>query len=216
MNGASGRTKKVLLLVAFAIAMGYLEAAVVVYLRRLFYPEGFGFPLRGLSMPVGPIEVGREAATVVMLVSLAWLAENTRRGRFATFLLLFGVWDITYYFWLWVVVGWPSSLLTWDILFLIPLDWTGPVLAPVLVSCLMVVTSLLYYVKQDAAEKVSIKRSDWLAAVAGALCIFASFTASYGSVSHGGAPSGFGWEIFSAGIALEVLGLARIWRRLPI
>ena len=75
------------------------------------------------------VEIAREAATIVMLLCVAFIAEKTRRGRFACFMLVFGVWDIAYYLWLWATLSWPPSLFTWDILFLIPLIWTGPVIA---------------------------------------------------------------------------------------
>ena len=36
-------------LLLYAVAMGYLEAAVVVYLRAIYYPEGFSFPLKPMD-----------------------------------------------------------------------------------------------------------------------------------------------------------------------
>ena len=80
------------------------------------------------------IEIGREAATLIMLLGVAMLAGADRWERFLAFCLSFGVWDIFYYAWLWIFVRWPASLFTWDLLFLIPVPWIGPVLAPVLVS----------------------------------------------------------------------------------
>jgi hypothetical protein len=115
--------RRILWLTLFAIAMAYLESAVVVYLRLIYYPEGFQFPLKAITNTNLWIEVGREAATMVMLVVVGFLAAVTGPGRFAVICYAFGVWDIFYYIWLWIFIDWPSSLLTWDLLFLIPLPW---------------------------------------------------------------------------------------------
>ena len=130
----------------FAVAMGYFEAAVVVYLRELYYPEGFSFPLKPISMRLIVIEFFREAATIVMLLTVAGLAGRKFWERFGFFIVLFGVWDIFYYIWLKVTINWPLSLFEWDILFLIPLPWLGPVIAPVLIALLMIIigVSIIY------------------------------------------------------------------------
>jgi len=201
--------KKVLLLTVFGLAMAYVEAAVVVYLREIIYPQGFAFPLKAISMRLGAVEVGREAATVFMLLSVAYLVERTRRGRFACFMFLFGLWDIGYYIWLKVSIGWPQSLLTWDVLFLIPLIWSGPVVAPMLVACLFVVAGLLYYRNREAAEAVAITRLDWLLVTASAVIIFFAFAFNHQAVAAGGVPGRFPWEIFTAGLALAAMLLVK-------
>ncbi len=122
----------------YAIAMAYLESAIVLYLRRLYYPQGFTFPLVIIDLPTLLLELGREAATIVMLATFGMAAGRTKVGKLAYFLLLFGVWDIGYYLWLKVFIDWPDSLLTWDVLFLIPVPWAGPVLAPVTVAVTMI------------------------------------------------------------------------------
>ncbi len=129
-------------LVLFGAAFGYIEAAVVVYLRRIFYPDGFGFPLADFHEMAGfgpylLTEVGREAATLVLILTACILMTRTLRHRTAYFLIIFAVWDIFYYIWLKVILNWPASVMDWDILFLIPLTWGGPVLAPLITSCLM-------------------------------------------------------------------------------
>ncbi len=118
-------------LAVFSIAMGLLEAICVVYLRRLLPIEA--------TVPVLPpkhhhIEVIREACTMVMLVGVAWLAGVGGWSRMGCFFFAFGIWDILYYAGLWWFAGWPDSVFTWDCLFLIPVAWHGPVLAPVLIS----------------------------------------------------------------------------------
>jgi len=130
--------------VLFAIAMAWVEAAVVLYLRTLTnridpyqpnpLPE-FG----GLELP----EMTREGATLLMLLAVGWLAGRTWRVRLAYALIAFGVWDIFYYVFLKVLTGWPHGLGDWDILFLLPLPWWGPVLAPICISLLMILWGTL-------------------------------------------------------------------------
>ena len=123
----------------FAIAMGYLEAIVVAYLRALYYPNGFNFPLANLvQSEILLIEWVREFATIVMLVTVAMLAGKKFFERSAYFIFAFAVWDIFYYVFLKVILDWPASLFTWDVLFLIPWPWVGPVITPVLCSLLMI------------------------------------------------------------------------------
>ena len=129
---------RLLITAVVGLALGYFEAAVVVYLRELFYPDGFSFPLTVIPTRLLIIEIGREIASLVLIAAIATLAANRARDRLGYFLVLFGVWDIFYYVWLKVTIGWPASILDWDILFLIPLPWIGPVIAPVLIACLMV------------------------------------------------------------------------------
>ena len=83
------------------------------------------------------IEIGREAATMIMLASVGFLAARTWPGRLGAFALAMGLWDIFYYVFLWLFAGWPASLFDQDVLFLIPLPWWGPVLAPVSIALLI-------------------------------------------------------------------------------
>jgi len=128
-------------LTAFAIAMAFVEAAVVVYVRQIYYPEDplVIFPLNTLSPHHLVIEWVREMATLVMILSVAWLAEKGFVRVFAAFVYIFGLWDIFYYLWLKLTIGWPVSWLEWDILFLIPWVWLGPWIAPVSIAALFVV-----------------------------------------------------------------------------
>ena len=121
--------RKALWITVYAIAMGVLEAAVVIYLRKLYYPEGFSFPLRMVDTDIAIVELWREVATIVMLGAVGVLAGRTRSERFAWFIYCFGVCDLVYYGFLKVALGWPASPFTWDILFLLPIPWVGPVLA---------------------------------------------------------------------------------------
>ena len=127
-----------IVIAAFVVAMAYVEAALVVCLRRALSIDPLGLsPLREPASlgGVGPIEFGREAATLVMLCAVGWLGGRT---GLAWGLVAFGIWDVWYYGWLWIFSGWPPSLGTWDLLFLIPVPWVGPVWAPLVVSAALV------------------------------------------------------------------------------
>ena len=166
-------------LFAFATAMGLLEAAVVVYLRALFYPEGFSFPMVAMSEHITEVELWREVATVVMLVAIGVLVGRTPAERFGFFIFCFAVWDIFYYVFLYAFLGWPHSLLEWDILFLIPLPWFGPVLAPVIVSLNMISLSLItsYFVQKKI--RAGLKWGEVSLMIVGCLIIIGSFIADY-------------------------------------
>jgi hypothetical protein len=142
-------SRTILLVCIFALAFGFVEASVVVYLRQAYYPEGFAFPLKPGVMPQVVVELARELSTIVMLVCIAMIAGRTRWQRFSYFLIAFGVWDIFYYVWLKVIVNWPASLFEWDVLFLIPLPWIGPVISPVLISLVMIAGGWLILRKEE-------------------------------------------------------------------
>ena len=134
---------KTLCILMFAVAMGYLESAVVVYLREIYYPEGFNFPLKAMTQIIAMTELFREAATLIMILAVSILAAERWLHRFAWFLVVFSVWDITYYVFLKVLLGWPESLFTTDILFLLPSIWTGPVIAPLINSLTMILVAVV-------------------------------------------------------------------------
>ncbi len=171
--------KTILWLTAFSIAMGYLESAVVVYLRNLFYPQGFRFPLAPVTPRIAATEFFREAATLIMLLGAGALAGRTRIQRWAFFLYSFAVWDIFYYVFLKVLLGWPATLLDWDILFLIPVPWVGPVLAPVIVSLTMIAFAFARTKMEAEGRPLKLlTREIWMIA-AGVLIIIVSFTYQY-------------------------------------
>src|SRR5215212_2780275 len=128
-----------LLVVAFAAGMAWVEAACVYYLRvmvdRLDPYQTNPLPMSGV---LGQVELAREAATLVMLLAVGMLAGRSARTRLGYSAIAFGVWDIFYYVFLKLIYDWPKSLFDWDILFLLPLPWWGPVLAPVSIALLMI------------------------------------------------------------------------------
>ena len=151
IDGRGKAIRSLMWLVFFAIGMGFVEAAVVVYLRHIFCPEGFIFPLRMVAEmgdAAGSIlltEVCREVATLVMLIAVAILTGQSRPQRWGCFMIAFGVWDIFYYVFLKIAINWPATIFDWDVLFLIPWPWIGPVLAPVIISVVMIFSGLLVY-----------------------------------------------------------------------
>jgi hypothetical protein len=166
-------------LAIFAIAMGFLEGIVVVYLRELYYPEGFEFPLKLMSSELVRAEWIREVATLVMLAGVGIIAGRNGLQRLFYALFAFGVWDIFYYVALNLLLGWPASLLTWDLLFLIPVSWLGPVLAPVINSLTMILMAMLFIGRQEKGYYIRLGLSDWILVISGALVILYTYLADY-------------------------------------
>jgi hypothetical protein len=222
-------------LIIFAVSMGLLEAIVVVYIRELYYPDGFRFPLKELPSRLIVIEWVREISTLFMLGSVAWITGKNLLKRLSAFLFLFGIWDIIYYIGLKIFIGWPESLLTWDILFLIPITWVGPVLAPVLCSLLMVAMALLIDYRQLKNNLQNLKLTELAFLFSGAAVIYFTFTVDFGMILIKGnflrdfftlpenrefldiltswQPSTFNWGIFAFGIIIICVGIFLINKR---
>jgi len=200
-------------LITFAVAMAYVESAVVVYLRAIYYPDGFTFPLAPMSPDMVAIEIGREVATLVMLLGVAMLAGTERWDRFLVFCVSFGVWDLLYYVWLWILLGWPPSLVTWDVLFLIPVPWIGPVLAPVIVSVGLVIGGLLLLRKGARGERVNFSVPLWILLVTGGLLVLSSFLLDFRVALLQLPPPPFRWGLFSTGVTLGVVALLLALRK---
>jgi hypothetical protein len=179
MNRSSSSGVHLVILTIFAIAMGFLEAAIVVYLREILYPNGFAFPLAPISNKLAVIEFLREAATLIMLLAVGWMTGRTRFEKFILFLYAFAIWDIFYYIFLKILINWPASFLTWDILFLIPVTWTGPVLAPVTSSLSMIILSLFAVHFTNSDKGVFMRTGEWILLLAGALLQFIAFIWDY-------------------------------------
>jgi hypothetical protein len=189
--------------IAFATAMAYMESAVVVYLQRaLGIDPDHLFPLQNgdLVGNLAAIEVGREFATMVMLTAVGWMLGRRWVDRLAWTSVAFGVWDIGYYFWLWVFIGWPHSAVTWDVLFLIPVPWAGPVWAPIAVSLALVVAGLAAAHESRAGRVPSVNLTRAAGALAGGVLVIVSFTANAPALLDGGLPGWFPWPIFVAGM----------------
>jgi hypothetical protein len=206
-------------LILFGVSFGYVEAAVVVYLRALYdplrhalhpdRPAGELFPLITAdqlqnaapekSWLLG-VEVAREAATMIMLASVALVVAQDRPLWLPSFAIAFGVWDLSFYAFLKLLLHWPSSIMTWDILFLIPVPWVAPVLAPSIVSMTIISAGLV------ALERpVRMSPAHWAAMMLGGALILMSFVWDYQNLMAGGLPRPFAWRLFGAG---ELAGVA--------
>jgi len=187
------------------MAFALVESSVVVYLRQLYYPEGFSFPMKPIPENILFMEMMREAATMVMLVSAGIVAGGSAWRRFAFFMYCFGLWDIGYYIWLKLFIGWPVSLLEPDILFLFPVVWWGPVLAPVIVAFSLCMSAVLIIHRMEKGWTPPLKKTDifWIALGAG--IILYTFMADAKIIEAGATPPPYRWRLFATG---EGIGLA--------
>ena len=210
----------------FALAMGYMESAVVVYLRAVWYPEGFSFPLKALSAQIAITELFREAATIIMLISIGCIAVKKPIVRFAFFIYAFAIWDIFYYLFLYFLVGWPSTLLEWDLLFLIPVAWIGPVIAPVINSITMIALAVLIVYAESRTGKSNISPFEWLILVTGSVITIVAYTIDYtlhliqalpatefALIGLQYVPRHFNWWLFASGEMLFFYTLLTYWKR---
>jgi hypothetical protein len=204
--------RKIFWILVFSIAMALVEAAVVAYLRALYYPEGFAFPLELITVRHFIVELGREAATIFMLLSVAALIGKRFWEKFAYFVICFGFWDIFYYVWLKLALGWPSSLLDWDILFLIPLPWIGPIIAPVSIAIMMILAGLLIIALYKRGYDFRPSFLTWVLTIIGTLTILYSFMRDTGAGLHQQMPLPYRYDLLIAGEILYVLALFLAWR----
>ncbi len=205
--------KRWILAVIYAIAMAWLESATVFYLRSLsgkLQPYQTGpLPFIAGSLPLGEIEMVREAATLVMILAVGLLAGRSSRARLGYAMVVFGFWDIFYYAFLNIMTGWPSSLLDWDVLFLLPLPWWGPVLAPMLISLLLITGgTLLVYVNQGGYALYPKPAANLLCLVGVVIGLYAFMTDAIQALPGGEVaarnvlPVSFNWPLFGAALVL--------------
>jgi hypothetical protein len=228
--------RNIVIVTIFSIAMALLESAVVIYLRELYYPNGFTVAFTKMPGSIILTELCRELATIVMLGSICFMVGSSRLSRFAWFLFSFAVWDIFYYLWLKVFIHWPAGLLDWDILFLFPVTWLGPFLAPVICSICMILFSMVILFGEKAGTEFRVKRLSWILIISGALLVYFTFTLDYTSIifkygfyknyfsildnqdfikiASSYIPASFSWGWFSAGIILIVTGIGNSWIKL--
>jgi hypothetical protein len=213
----------------FAIAMGLLESAVVIYLRDILYPGGFEFPLNPVRPDLVWTEILRELATLIMLLTIGILAGKTTPEKFAWFLYAFAIWDIFYYVFLWALIGWPESFMTWDVLFLLPVTWTGPVISPLIIASTMILLALLIVRKESGR----IPKLSWVLLISGSLILITAFTWDYSgfvlenmsfrdiwtlpgsqvhAMVHEYIPRKFNWLLFSLGELVILSGIYVYWK----
>lgn len=224
MSATTSRSSKFgqwLGVVLFAVAMAWVESAVVLYLRS--FTRQFD-PYEPDQTPLGAnllrAEMVREAATLLMLGSVGWLAGRTWRSRVALAIVAFGTWDIFYYVFLVPLTGWPRSLLDWDLLFLLPLPWWGPVLAPTLIACVMIAGGTLVALRDAPGQPVCPSRYSSLAALIGGMLALYAFMEDALRVLPEGVqelvrlrPERFDWPLFLLALALMSAPVAELaWR----
>jgi len=197
----------------FGLALGWFEGTVVVYLRELYYPDGFRFPVILIPTRLAVVELVREAASLLLLAAGARLAGRRFLERFAAFMILFGIWDLVYYGVLKLVLDWPESFATWDLLFLLPVPWVGPVWAPCVISvALVTVGSYLYW---TADRPRAIRGSDWAIVTAGGLIVIGSFVAEWRAVVETRVPESYPVRLFLVGFLIALAGFGFAERRQP-
>jgi hypothetical protein len=206
--------KRLLIAIVFSMAFGYIESAVVVYLRALFHPNGFTFPMEVFDATVEGkrlvlTEAGREAATLVLIFTAAWLFGNLRQERIAYFLIIFAVWDVFYYVWLKVLLDWPASLLDWDILFLIPMVWASPVLYPVLVSMAVFAFAVVILYRCARGRPLAVTYADGLGWSVSLLIITVSFCLGGAHITEADYTQYFHWPLFALGFGLGLAVCAK-------
>lgn len=208
-------SKQFLWVSAYAIAMALLEAIVVIYIRSLL-------SFRGNEVDLGShlnLEIWREAATLVMLVAVGYLAGKRGWDRLSYGLFAFGLWDIWYYIWLKVFTGWPSGLLSWDILFLIPFRWWGPVLSPMLIALLICVSAVFTVIRIERGERPGFNLPSLGMVSAGVLlALYVFMNDSLHAWLNGQSnwhtlrPEPFNWPLFLVALLLmAVPGLKATW-----
>jgi hypothetical protein len=213
---ASRERARWLLVAIFAAAMAWVEAACVYYLRvmvdRVEPYQPNPLPMRGI---LGEVELVREGATLVMLAITGMLAGRTWRARLGYAAMAFGFWDIFYYVFLRIISGWPASMFDWDILFLLPVPWWGPVLAPVCIASLMIVWGTLVTQQQDRIPATRFTQASWSMSWAGILLALEVFMADSIRALPGGLdtvrqvlPSAFNWPVFGGALLLMATPLA--------
>jgi hypothetical protein len=148
-----------------------------------------------------------------MLAVPAFLAARGFYSRFAAFSLMFGVWDIVFYVSLKATLGWPASLMTWDILFLIPVPWVGPVIAPCIISACLIVGSIVVLRLENKGAQFESRPWEWALAVAGGLLVVLSFTMDFQQVVASGAHGTFKWPVFLAGLAMGWIAFVSVVRK---
>ncbi len=224
-------TRILIALFLFGVSFGYVEAAVVVYMRAVFgpvreqvlsgieYTELFPLIVSTQTLPDGPkyalyakTELGRELATLIMLATVGLALGGSFRRWLAGFMISFGVWDIFYYVFLKLILDWPESLWTWDLLFLLPLPWVGPVITPVIVSLAMITAGVILLWREARGRPIEFYWYHWAAIYGGGATIIVAFCWDYRHILAGGQPEYFNWPLFLLGQGVGAAGfLSAAW-----
>ena len=208
----------------YATAMAWMEAAVVFYLRT--HVDRI-IPYQTNPLPnfeeLGIAELIREFSTLVMIFAVGFLAGKSWRGRFGYMGIAFGIWDIGYYFFLRIMSGWPASIFDWDILFLLPLPWWGPVWAPVGIALMMILWGACAVGLQSAQHRAGFEWASMATGSVGILIALYVFMADAIRIASEGEealrrmlPEHFNTPLFAVALALiavPVFSAGRAWRK---
>ncbi len=197
--------KQFIWLTIWGIAFAAIEAAVVVYLRKIYFPGNFSFPPLPVDRIFVGVEVMRELATLVIMWAVAALIRDRFTERLAVFMILFGLWDIFYYGFLKILIHWPANLATWDVLFLIPVVWIGPVWAPMLVSIFLIAagTGGLYFASKGFDFHPPFWL--WLCELIAMVFIVISFLIPGSRVTQNIAPEPYPWELLAGALIFGLI-----------
>lgn len=227
------RARVIAALLLFSISFAFAEAAVVVYLRVLYEPihrqihpmqsSDDLFPLLTLDQLAAAepralhwvtIELMREYATLLMMAAVAAGIARNLRQWFAGFMIVFGLWDIAFYGFLKVLIDWPRSFAEWDLLFLLPAPWVGPVWAPMLVALTMIAAGLLiFHHEADGRQPLFFGELQALLVIGGALLIVTAFCWDWRNSVAGREPEPFFWQLFAVGEFVFFAAFYNAWRR---
>jgi len=189
----------------FAIAMGILEAICVVYIRKIIFPPDgniANIPITDFNFT---IEAIREAMTIIMLTTMSILAAYNFRTRLAIFFIAFGIWDIFYYIGLNVFLNWPTSIMNWDTLFLIPVAWYSPVIVPVLISLYFIIGGIFIVLHEGNGIKLKFNIIVILTQFLAFVVWFYSFIKDSAMISETGyANAEYSWILFFIGLILGI------------
>ncbi|MEA3372310.1 MAG: hypothetical protein U9Q62_01345 [Campylobacterota bacterium] len=199
--------KQLFWLLVWGMAFAYIEASVVVYLRKIYYPEGFAFPVVIAETHIAITELFRELMTLIIMWATVNLSYGKLQSKLAAFLVIFGIWDIFYYLFLKVLLDWPESLVTWDILFLIPSPWAGPVWAPVLVSLGIIYAGVAILMHNAEGRFFYFGKKFIVIELISALLIILSFLIPGYSVITQTVPTHFPWYLFCSGFIMGLVTL---------
>jgi len=220
-------------LLLFGVSFGFVEAAVVVYLRphyeavhARYYPERRDnnfFPLLRLDQLEAAgaqparlliVELAREAATLVLLAAVGLAIAQNLRQWVAGFAVAFGIWDSCYYLFLKLLLDWPDTLMAWDLLFLLPVPWVSPVLAPVLVSVSLIWAGALALKREARGEPIRLRGTNGASIFLGGSMIVTSFCWDCRHLMSSGMPRDFNWLLFFVGEAVGLAGFCHAsWAR---
>lgn len=205
--------------VIFAVAFAWVESAVVVYLREIYFNGSFYFPIV-ITYQDGKhfldhlmwTELGREGATIIMLAAVGCAVGRNNIQRFSFFMISFGIWDIFYYVWLKVLINWPENLMTWDLLFFIPLPWVGPVITPVLIAIAMIIAGTLIIYFDEKGFEIRFRLYDWAIMLGCGAIMIVAFCWDWKNIlripdgiDRTGIPNPFFWSLYLPALIFSVV-----------